>query len=158
MPARRSFSAACLVLGLIASARAEVSLARVWPQWQGAETFDRIAEYFGGKENDHGGDVVIRTHADVRAGYYFLVRATHPAEFAGGKFELLVVRPDSPEPKTFTFPAGDPAGAKAVIFQLGLTGVDWPGGKNSHPVAWKLTLLSADGKQLAEQHSFLWEK
>ena len=40
----------------------------------------------------------------------------------------------------------------------GVTGADWPGEKKAHPVAWKLALLAADGRVLAEQKSFLWEK
>jgi hypothetical protein len=41
---------------------------------------------------------------------------------------------------------------------LGLTGADWPGGEQAHPVAWKLELVAADGRVLAAEKSFLWEK
>jgi len=126
----------------------------VWPQWHDAESFDRISEFFGGGEN-RGRQVVLRTQAGERAGFYFLVRVADAAAFTGATFELQVVRPDAPEPKTFAFAAEAHPGP--TVFQLGLTGGDWPGGRKAHPVAWRLALLSADGRVLAEQKSFLWE-
>ena len=146
---------AFLLLPFAGARAAEVEFVRVWPQWREAESFERISEFFGGGEN-RSGQIVLRTHADARAGYYFLVRIASAAAVAGAKFELQVIRPDAPEPKTFSFPAVAPAGS--AVFQLGLTGADWPGGKAVHPVAWKLALLAADGRVLADQRSFLWEK
>jgi hypothetical protein len=144
------------LLGTVVFARAaEVEFVRVWPQWRDAESFDRIGEYFGGSENT-AKTIILRTHADVRAGYYFLVRVQNAAALAGARFVLQIIRPDAPEPKTFSFPAAVRAGG--AVFELGLTGADWPGGKAAHPVAWKLALLAADGRELAAQKSFLWEK
>jgi hypothetical protein len=149
------FSLAGFVSIAVSAPRAaEAGFARVAPQWRDAEAFDRISEYLGGGENT-GGQIIRRTHTDVRAGYYFLVRVNNPAAFAGAKFVLNVIRPDVPEPQTFTFPAAAPAGATS--FQLGLTGADWPGGKKALPIAWRLQLLAADGRVLATQRSFLWE-
>ena len=133
---------------------AEVEFVRVVPQWRDAESFERISEYFGRGENT-GGHLVLRTHAEARAGYYFVFRLAHAPSLAGANFEVSVIRPDVPEPKTFSLPVASPAGDGVV--ELGLTGADWPGGKKTHPVAWKLTLLAADGRVLAEQKSFLWE-
>jgi len=148
---------ACLALLLLAplTGAAEAEFVRVWPQWRDAASFDRIGEYFGGRENT-AKQVVLRTHADARDGYYFLVRVKSTAALAGAKFELHVIRPDAPEPKIFSFPTAAPAGG--AVFELGLTGADWPKGKDAHPVAWKLALLAADGRVLAAQTSFLWEK
>jgi len=148
------------VVGFVAVAvsiprAAEVEFGRVAGQWREAESFDRISEYFGGGEN-RGGQVVVRTHADLRPGYYFLVRVSDASALTGAKFELSVIRPDAPEAKTFTLPAEAHKGG--TVFVLGLTGTDWPGGGKANPVAWKLTLLAADGHPLAEQKSFLWEK
>ncbi|MBI4626607.1 MAG: hypothetical protein HY736_25735 [Verrucomicrobia bacterium] len=134
---------------------AEVELVRVWPGWRDAEYFERIGDYFGRSENP-GGQILLRTQADVRAGYYFLVRVKAAAAVAGARFELSVIRPDAPEPKTFTFSAALPA--RQSVFQLGLTGDAWPGGKKDNPAAWKLTLVDAGGRLLAEQKSFLWER
>jgi hypothetical protein len=135
---------------------AEVEFVRVWPAWRDTESFERIGEYFGQPENT-GREVVVRTQPASRDGYYFLVRVKAPAGSAeNARFELNVIRPDHPEAKTFTFPAT--LKAKETVFQLGLTGADWPGGKEANPVAWKLALLDANGRVLAEHKSFLWEK
>ena len=140
---------------VVSFARAtEVEFVRVWPEWREAESFERISEYFGGGENT-GGHLILRTHADARAGYYFVVRLARAASLEGAKFEVSVIRPDTTEPKTFALPVAAPR--KDDVVELGLTGADWPGGKNAHPVAWKLTLRAADGRVLAEQKSFLWE-
>lgn len=150
----RFVSLVLLSLPLLARA-AEVEFVRVWPQWRDAASFDRIGEYFGGSE-DTGRQVVRRTQADVRAGYYFLVRVKDAGALSGAKFVLDVIRPDAPEPKTFSFPAEAHRGS--MVFLLGLTGSDWPDGEPAHPSAWKLTLLATDGHVIAEQKSFLWEK
>ena len=134
---------------------ADVEFLRVWPGWRDAESFDRISEYFGGGENT-GRHQVLRTQRDARGGYYFLVRVKSASVLSGAKFELSVIRPDNPEPKTHTFTSAIPA--KETVFQLGLTGSDWPGGEIANPVAWKLALVAADGRVLAERKSFLWEK
>lgn len=133
---------------------AEVELTRVWPAWRTAESFDRISEYFTDKENT-GGHTVLRTHPDTRAGYYFFIRAKAPTASTGMKFVLRIITPDSPEPKTYTFPAI--LGAKETIFDLGLTGPDWPERK-INAVAWHLAIVGADGHELASQQSFLWAK
>ncbi|MEY2881807.1 MAG: hypothetical protein RLZZ15_4187 [Verrucomicrobiota bacterium] len=168
---RRCFAVVCL-LALFAAASAaragEAAFVHVWPGWREAESFERIGEFLGGAENP-GAARVVRTRADARAGYYFLVRFAATGAPAGARFELSIVRPDAPEPKKFSFaadasasrsaapPASDAGRAGAAVFHLGLTGADWPGGKTAHPVAWRLALLAADGRVLAAQESFLWE-
>src|SRR5688572_22541213 len=139
----------------VALCAAEVEFVRVWPAWRDTESFERIGEYFGGAENT-GREIVMRTQPAERAGYYFLVRVKKNADAAGAKFTLSVIRPDTPEPKEYSFPVSLPA--KESVFQLGLTGVDWPQGRKANPVAWKLALVAADGRVLAEHKSFLWEK
>jgi hypothetical protein len=148
---------ACLLFFAVAVRlhSAEAEFLRVWPGFRDAESFERISEYFGGGENT-GRQVVLRTQAGVREGFYFLVRVKAAAAIANARYEVNVIRPDAPAAKVFTFPASIPA--KETVFQLGLTGADWPEGKDAHPVAWKLVLRSSDGRVLAEQKSYLWEK
>ncbi len=134
---------------------ADVEFLRVWPNWRNADAFDRISEYFGGQEST-ARNVVLRTQPEPRAGYYFLVRVKNATPLPGAKFDLHVIRPDAPAPKIFSFPVTVPE--KETVYQLGLTGSDWPGGENTNPVAWKLALLASDGRTLAEHKSFLWEK
>jgi hypothetical protein len=129
---------------------------RVWPRWRSADSFKRISEYFDGVENTSG-QIIRRTHPEIRAGYYFLARVKHPAKsLAGAKFLLQIITPFAPEPKAYTFPVDAEPGEH--VFELGLTGGDWTGGNGVHPVAWKLELRAADGRTLASAQSFLWAK
>jgi hypothetical protein len=137
------------------SRAADVEFTRVWPGWRNAGTFERISEFFTGKEPANG-QTILRTHADVRAGYYFLTRVKNAgAAIPDAKFSLRIIAPNNPETKTYVFPATLKAGAS--VFNLGLTGVDWTDPRNP-PVAWKLELQRADGTVLASAQSFLWEK
>jgi hypothetical protein len=132
----------------------EITFVRVWPEWRSAESFERISEYFNGRENT-GGDIIVRTHADERAGFYFLVRvANSGAARTGTRFVLQVVGPKNAEPVTTTLAADVPP--KSRVFLLGLTGKDWPD-PTAHPVAWKLELRTPDDHVLASAQSFLWE-
>jgi hypothetical protein len=132
---------------------APLTLVRVWPGYRNAESFDRISEYFTGRENT-GRQVILRTQPAARAGYYFLVRLENSgAVVAGAVFELHVIAPTSPDPQLFTFKADVPAGSHA--FDLGVTGTDWSGPKAS-AVAWFLTVRAPDGTELAQRQSFLW--
>jgi len=146
----------CLVLGLVSAASAaEVAFVRIWPAWREADSFVRISEYFGGGENT-GRQTVLRTQVGERSGFYFLVRTRNPGTaITGAKFELKVIKPDSPVTRTYTFPATVPAGGH--VFNLGLSGADWPG-KDVQPVAWQLRLLAADDRELGSGQSFLWSK
>jgi hypothetical protein len=141
-----------LVTGAFAN---DVSFVRVWTGWREIDPFMRISEYFNGRVNV-GERIILRTHAEARAGFYFLVRVkTSRPLITGAKFVVQVVVPASPLPETFVFPTNIPAGGK--VCELGLTGSDWPG-KKTFPVAWKVDLLAADGQLLATQESFLWSK
>lgn len=151
----RSLFLGLLFLAASVAHAAEVELVRIWPGWRDADSFERITEYFGQGENT-GREIVLRTQLGAREGFYFLVRTKSATALTGVRFELQVIRPDSPDAKTFTLTSDLPA--KEKVFQVGLTGADWPGGKDVRPVAWKLAVRGADGTVLAEQKSFLWEK
>lgn len=140
---------------VVRASAAEVEFVRVWPGWRDATAFESISEYFSGQET-HSGRTVLRTNAQARAGYYYLARiANSGAAQSAVKFSLQVVTPASPEAKTYSFPAT--LGTGQTVFELGLTGADWPDAK-IRPVAWKLELLANDGTVLATAKSFLWEK
>ncbi|MBI5689216.1 MAG: hypothetical protein HZC55_03900 [Verrucomicrobia bacterium] len=136
-------------------ATAATEFVRIWHEWRDADHFDRISEYFTGEER-LSRIPVLRTHRQSREGYYFTLHLKTDTAVPQGKFVVEVIRPDHPEPKVYTFQASLPA--KDTALQLGLTGADWPGGRKASPVAWKISLHSADGKLLAEHKSFLWEK
>jgi hypothetical protein len=149
------FTGLALFAGWAPLRAAEVELVRVWPLWRTAESFERIGEYFGRPEQ-HWKQTVLRSHPAERAGFYFLVRLKNATALPAAKFEVSVVSSTAPEPKTTVFSAAVSAGE--TVFNLGLTGADWTGGKDAHPVAWKVALLTDDGRVLGEQSSFLWEK
>lgn len=141
--------------GLFSLSAADVEFVRVWPAWRTAESFERISEYFTGKE-DHGREVVLRTQPEQRAGFYFLARvANSGVVIPGAKFVLSLIMPSSPLPQITTFPVE--VANRSRVFHLGLTGADWPG-PEVHPVAWNLELVSLDGSVLSSAHSFLWAK
>src|SRR5262245_10280051 len=152
---RFAFRFALLLLSALTVSAADVAFLRVWPGWRGADAFDRISEYFGRGENT-GRQRIIRTHPESREGYYFLVRVRNASAIDAARFQVHVIRPDTPETKVFSFATAVPQ--KETVFQLGLTGPDWPGGETANPVAWKVELLGSDGRVLAEHKSFLWEK
>jgi len=141
-------------VAFVSSRADEITFVRVWPEWRSAESFERISEYFNGRENT-GGDIIVRTQSDQRAGFYFLVRVANAgASRTGTHFVLQVVGPKNPEPVITTFAANVPE--RSHVFLLGLTGKDWPDEK-AHPVAWKVELRSAEDQILATAQSFLWE-
>jgi hypothetical protein len=145
---------ACVAGNASVALAAEAELVRVWPAWRNAESFDRISEYFTGHENT-GRHTVLRSHPDVRAGYYFLIRAQAARGATNLKFVLQIITPESPNPQTYTVPAA--VGEQETVFDLGLTGADWPDRK-THAVAWHLAIVGADGRELASRQSFLWGK
>ena len=132
----------------------DVEFVRIWPAWRTAESFDRISEYFDGQENT-GRHTVLRSQPETRAGYYFLVRTKTTLNAADAKFVLEIIKPDAPQAKTYTFPVG--LIGREIVFNLGLTGIDWPDRK-THPVAWRLALVNGKGEELASRESFLWAK
>jgi hypothetical protein len=131
-----------------------VSIARVFTGWRDDGSFKRISEYFSGKENT-GGEIVLRTQPGQRGGYYFLVRAANPGAPLAITANLEVITGANAKPVNYTFPTELKSGA--TVLNLGLTGSDWTGAK-VNPVAWKLDLVDTDGRILATQKSYLWEK
>jgi hypothetical protein len=144
-------------IALPAGARAketDVTIVHVFTGWREAASFKRISEYFNGQENTHG-EVMLRTQPAQRGGYYFLVRAANPGGAVPVTIKVQLILPTGPKTKNFTFAADLKSGD--TIFNLGLTGSDWPDFK-ANPVAWKLDMLAPDGRLLATEKSYLWEK
>ncbi|ATC63259.1 hypothetical protein CMV30_04425 [Nibricoccus aquaticus] len=138
-------------------AAADLTAVRVWPGYRTAESFERISEFFDGKENTSG-QTHIRSQPATREGFYFLTRIKNPGTpLADVRVELSVITSASADPKTFTaFPATTvPSGSH--VFQIGLTGADWSDA-TANPVAWQLRLLTAEGQELLRTQSFLWSQ
>ncbi|HQU08422.1 MAG TPA: hypothetical protein PLV25_00495 [Opitutales bacterium] len=103
----------------------------------GAERFDRISEYFTGKENT-GWYLYVRSDPKTRPGYYFKVNFNHRCM-------------DLPEGSQFTIPASDMRYPTSVY--LGFTGKDAPG---AQAIAWKITLMIPNTAPIVLK-SPLWE-
>jgi hypothetical protein len=131
-----------------------VSIVRVQHEWRDASSFKRIAEYFDGKEHN-GSEAIRRSHPETRSGYYFFVRVKNPGPLRPAQAALKVVTSSSAQAVHYQFPVELKAGD--TVFNIGLTGGDWPDAK-LHPVAWKLDFLDPEGNVLATETSYLWEK
>jgi len=145
-----------------------ITITRVWPDYRTAESFDRISEYFTAAENT-GGQIIMRTHPETRAGLYFFTRlkmqppASPARALANAQVEISIITPASPDAKTYLLRIPAAAAlrkdATAILLNPGLTGPDWPWtDAKTQPVAWCLRLLAADGTVLATQQSYLWSK
>ncbi len=145
-----------LILACVAGAQeaASVTIVRVFPGWRDASSFKRISEYFTGRENT-GGQVVLRTHANERSGYYFLLRVKNPAAPQEVAVTLDIARAGHAGAQTYSFHAA--LGAGDTVLNVGLTGADWTDPK-ADPLAWRVSIRSADGRTLATDRSYLWEK
>jgi hypothetical protein len=143
-----------LALSAASVSAAELTIIRVFTGWHDAPFFKHISEYFNGRENTHG-EVMLRTHAAQRAGYYYFVRIVNHGAPAAVKINVQMITPTESRPKTHTFETNLKSGE--TVLNLGLTGADWPDAK-ANPVAWKLDVVAADGRVLATEKSYLWEK
>jgi hypothetical protein len=133
------------------AARSEVKVVRVWPEYRHADSFTRIAEYFGGTEKRP--ELVVRSQPDSRDGYYFLARFQTAEPLPGCILAVEYVMPGEDQPRVQFFPTDLPKGSRAVL--AGLTGSDWPGATTA-PTAWRLRLLGPAGTEIAREQSFLW--
>lgn len=149
----RSVAAFLLLSIAPAWACAATGIVHVWPAYRDNESFRRISEYVGSGAENTGREITLRTQSESRDGYYFLTRIKSDQPLAGVQIVLEAVLPGSPVVHTFRFPAEIPSGQQ--VFQLGVTGSDWPGAE-VRPAAWRISAQTADGTVLTELSSFLW--
>jgi len=148
MPARFLILFALLAVSVAAHA---TEITRVWTEWRTDESFVRLSELFGEPENP-GSEIFLRTKPGKRDGLYFLVRLAD-ASAVEGTFELSLIKPGATDSVVFKFPAGVKSGSS--VFQLGLTGGDWPDAETD-PVAWRIALVDSSGTEVVAKESFLW--
>jgi hypothetical protein len=143
-----------LTTSLASASASEVQFTRIFEGYKPASDFVRISEYFTGRENTRGATIV-RTQPTSREGYYFTIRTQATTALEITFVELQIITPTQPEPRTESFAV--PLATGSQVLHFGLTGTDWASPK-THPVAWKIRLLSTTGEELASQQSFLWSK
>lgn len=143
-----------LFLSALPLSAVDLTIVRVFTGWRDGASFKRISEYFDGKENT-GDATILRTHPEQRTGYYFLLRVTNPGAPLKAKFQLQLISSGAPVQPAVVFPAEIAPGSG--VYQLGLTGPEWQNPK-SQPVAWQVQVVADDGRVLASEKSYLWEK
>ena len=133
-----------------------VKIEWVKPQYMPQLDFQRISEYFTGRENT-GRRVILRTQLEEREGMYFVVTLNKKVSKlpSGSQIKLQVITSESPKAQTFNFHFPEQVGGYCEVF-AGLTGSDWSS-KKIDLVAWKVTLEDGSGEVLAEEQSFIWE-
>jgi len=113
------------------------------------DSFARISEYFDGVENTSG-RVIYRTDAAERSGHYLSF------QYSGGSAHSILVEvyeTGKQDPTSYTFDWQSTEAGQLVL--IGLTGSPWSD-KDYNPVAYKITLLDAEGKTIEVARSFLW--
>jgi len=134
-----------------------VHSAELKTQWsyRSAEDFERISEFFTGKENP-GNRVIVRSIPGNRQGMYFSVMIQEGVNSlpAGSKAVVEVLHALSPETQTYTFPIpNSPKNHRELL--LGITGDNWPAAKYK-PMAWRVRIMNAAGEDLSTDKSYLW--
>lgn len=138
----------------LSAAAANLEIVRVIPSYRPDTSFQRLAEFFTGREYT-GGTVILRTQPAQRGGYYFLVRVKGlPGAEAASEAVLELIAPTSPEKQVHRFPVRLREGGQVLL--LGLTGADWHD-PTAHPVAWRIAFIDSSGNLLAQEKSFLWD-
>jgi len=131
--------------------------AQLQTQWsyKQAEEFQRISEFFTGKEN-LGNRIVLRSIPENRNGLYFSVYIKSKIRSlpSGTKAVVEVLQPNSPDTQTYEFMLPE-VSSKSKELMLGVTGDNWPN-EDDHPLAWRVQLIDAEGKLIASDHSYLW--
>ena len=121
-----------------------------------AQTFQRISEYFDGKENTCG-RLILRTNPEQRTGYYFILSLVDSTEQlpSGSTFRLNYRVNGVRDDFNYTFYHSNSSIDSSEVW-LGLTGyANLAEGQSI--VAWQITVNDPDGAVLAKRQSFLWE-
>ncbi len=135
---------------------AEVEIKTARHKFLEENSFQRLSELFTGKEN-RGRRAIVRTHADIRAGEYFIITLNQSVHTLpeNSRLKLEIITGESMQEKEFLLhlPSGMPQTRE--IF-AGITGNDWKQNETKI-LAWRLTLQDAQGSAIAKKESFLWK-
>ncbi|KAF0095215.1 MAG: hypothetical protein E1N59_1261 [Puniceicoccaceae bacterium 5H] len=150
-PCLAGFFFALLVNALPALEIEEVAVRRLE-----APHFKRLSEYFTGREAP-GNRIILRSTEGQRAGLYFILELSDDAADApaGAHFHVQYIEPQKPDVQEYDFDL--PAeGCDHDTVYLGLTGDEWPQ-EDALPLAFRISLVDAQGQELDAYQSFLWE-
>ena len=140
---------------LTSTADAATEIKWVDPRFIDESEFQRIGEFFGGEEQ-RGRRLIVRTDAESRTGFYFVIALTTRATDLPGETVLAVelISSESPEPRSFRFPLPAERPPRREIF-IGLTGRDQPK-FNARIMAWRIVIETGSGDVIASKNSYLW--
>jgi hypothetical protein len=143
-----------LALAAALSSASAVSIETAHTRWYEAGDIRPITGYFGAALGGQRFRAVIASQPEQPAGQYFIVRLKdwQSAAIAGARMTLYASDSKEPAIREWEF------GTRPLHnwLYLGLTGTDWPDAA-VQPLAWRIELIDADGRVLAEWKSFLWE-
>ena len=142
-----------LLMLLIPAQGAEI--VRVHPEFRTEESFHRILEFFTGREHTGRRDI-LRTDTDIREGFYLTtrLRRVDRKTLPRGTARLELAMPEEQETRAYEYSL-ESIDRRRPLVMFGITGEEWPEDL-ARPLAWKLTLLDAEGRELDSEQSFLW--
>jgi hypothetical protein len=97
---------------------------------------------------------VVRSNPANASGWYFILEMRDPPGNVRTA-HLEYVATDSKETRAAKWNLPVEKLNKRVLY-LGMTGPDWPGGKDVRPLSWKIELRDAAGTTVASYESFLY--
>lgn len=128
-------------------------IARVDEGYRGPADVQRLAPE---SEATEGMDVVLRTDRASRIGYHFHIALDWGFEPpAGSKVRLQYVAKEGETATERILPLPRNPGWWFGEIVVALTGADAPTPK-WRPLAWRVSILGPDGRELAVRRSFLW--
>ena len=129
-------------------------ISRVDEIYRGQAQVQRLTAAGEEEESEH--DVFLRTDHASRIGYHFYIALNHGFEPpAGSRVRLQVVAKEGEEAIERILPLPRNPGWWFGEIVVALTGADAPTPK-WRPLAWRISILGPDGKELAARRSFLW--
>lgn len=127
---------------------------RVVTRYRGEKEIHRLSQTWGVEPSADGSDVVILSDRASRIGYYFWINlGIDPPAGSSVRIEYVDKENLPPTVRTYAL-ARNPGGLFGEIV-VGLTGPDARTPK-WHPIAWRVSIISPEGKTLASKRSFLW--
>lgn len=113
-----------------------------------------LGEYFGGQEHT-GRRTYLRTYPEGRSGVYLIADFDKPVSSLpkGAVLVLDLVRGDDGAAERITLPFSEAKGYRGRALYIGLTD---DAHAHLHLLAWRISVQSADGKELVSKESFLW--
>lgn len=129
-------------------------IARVDETYRGPSQVQRLTQ--AGEEDESGPDVILRTDRASRIGYHFYIalnRGFEPPAGSRVRVQYVAKEGEPATERTMALPRNPGWWFGEIV--VALTGADAPAPK-WRPLAWRVSILGPDGKELAARRSFLW--